>query len=82
MGQVREALGPPDRVFATIDGEPRPYPRADGRWQDFYAGVRDAVDSGSGAFPIAVEGSLATVAILEAARLSDRLGAWVDGSSV
>jgi len=91
--QVLAGLRPGDRGWGvepherwgrltTVDGERRPYPRADGRWQDFYTGVRDAVDSRSGGFPVAVEGSLATFAILEAARHSDRLGAWVDLSSV
>ncbi|CAH0226526.1 Gfo/Idh/MocA family protein [Plantibacter cousiniae (nom. nud.)] len=69
-------------TLTTTAGEQRPYPRADGRWQDFYAGVREAIDTGSGVLPVAVEGSLATFAILEAARRSAELGTWVHVSSV
>lgn len=65
-------------TFTAVDGAVSPYPRADGRWQDFYAGTRDAVDSGSAAFPVSIDGPLATFAILEAARSSAELGAWVD----
>lgn len=59
-------LGTPERAV--------PVPTVAGAYQEFYALLRDALRTGS-AVPVPIEEAMATVAVLDAARVSARTGA-------
>lgn len=71
-GQEGYGLGAPDATLVTADGE-RAVPRVAGRYQDFYAGVRDAVLTG-GEPPVTVEQAWQVMRLIDAAVESSREG--------
>ncbi|WP_017976080.1 Gfo/Idh/MocA family oxidoreductase [Actinopolyspora halophila] len=59
------------RAVVGVGSEARSLPSEPGRYQDFYAGVASALESGTAA-PVAVEDAARGLAIIEAARRSAR----------
>jgi scyllo-inositol 2-dehydrogenase (NADP+) len=66
-------LGPPDRS--------RPYPTLPGAYQDFYAGMRDAL-RGLGPVPVTIEEAIEVLAVIEAAQRSAASGGPVSPAEV